>query len=38
MQLDNKTFQQWSRHRTPANPWREGVDNLGTHVPLADVR
>ena len=25
-------FQQWSRHRTPANPWRIGIDNLGTHL------
>jgi hypothetical protein len=37
IQLDSKTFQQWSRHRTPANPWREGIDNLETHLPLADV-
>lgn len=35
--LDGKKFQQWSRHRTGANPWREGIDNLGTHLPLADV-
>lgn len=34
--LDGKTYQQWSRHRTQANPWRADVDNLGTHVPLAD--
>jgi hypothetical protein len=35
--LDGKQFQQWSRHRTAANPWRDGVDNLSTHLPLADV-
>src|SRR6266404_1805585 len=26
--FDSKTWQRWSRHRTPANPWRPGVDNL----------
>ena len=35
--LENKEFQQWSRHRTSTNPWREGIDNLSTHVPLADA-
>jgi len=25
-------FQQWSRHRTGANPWRSGLDNVGTHL------
>lgn len=34
--LDGKSYQQWSRHRTSANPWRPEVDNLSTHVPLAD--
>jgi hypothetical protein len=37
MQLDNKIFQQWSRHRTSINPWRVGIDNLSTHIPLADA-
>ena len=37
MNIDGKEFQRWSRHRSGANPWRPGVDNLGTHVPLADV-
>jgi hypothetical protein len=37
MQLDGKMFQQWSRHRTSQNPWREGIDNLSTHIPLADA-
>ncbi len=32
--IDNKIFQRWSRHRTPQNPWREGIDNLGTHMSL----
>jgi hypothetical protein len=34
--LDGKTFQQWSRHRTGTNPWRADIDNLSTHIPLAD--
>lgn len=34
--LDGKIFQQWSRHRTGANPWRSGIDGINTHVPLAD--
>lgn len=32
--FDSKTWQRWSRHRTPANPWRPGVDNLATHFGL----
>lgn len=35
--IDGKTFQQWSRHRTEANPWRANVDNLSTHYPLAEA-
>ncbi|MBA2678825.1 MAG: hypothetical protein H0U76_10595, partial [Ktedonobacteraceae bacterium] len=23
-----ETWQQWSRHRTPANPWRPGEDDI----------
>lgn len=33
-QIDEKSFQRWSRHRTGQNPWREGIDNLGTHMSL----
>jgi hypothetical protein len=29
-------FQQWSRHRTPAHPWRPGIDDVSTHLSLAD--
>lgn len=36
LQLDGKTFQQWSRHRTPNNPWRPGIDNLSTHLAYID--
>ena len=32
--LDGKQFQRWSRHRTGANPWREGIDDLSTHMGL----
>jgi hypothetical protein len=34
--LDNRSFQRWSRHRTQANPWRPGLDNLGTHIELIE--
>ena len=32
LEIDGKQYQQWSRHRTPANPWRPGVDNVCTHL------
>lgn len=31
-----KPWQRWSRHRTPANPWRPGIDNLATHFVLVN--
>jgi hypothetical protein len=34
--LDGKQYQQWSRHRTPANPWRPGLDNVCTHLLQVD--
>ena len=34
--LENKQYQQWSRHRTSANPWRPGVDNICTHMIQVD--
>lgn len=34
--IDNKTYQQWSRHRTEANPWRPGLDNISTHFLQVD--
>ncbi len=34
--LDGRDFQRWSRHRTSANPWRPGVDDLATHILLVD--
>jgi len=35
--IDGQPYQQWSRHRTPANPWRPGVDNIGTHLLQVDT-
>jgi len=29
--FDGKEWQRWSRHRTAQNPWRPGLDNVGTH-------
>lgn len=34
--FDGVVWQRWSRHRTPANPWRPGIDNLATHFALVD--
>ena len=34
--FDGETWQRWSRHRTPLNPWRPGIDNLGTHFALIE--
>jgi hypothetical protein len=34
--IDGKKFQRWSRHRTPANPWRPGEDYIGTHMALVE--
>ena len=34
--FDGRAWQRWSRHRTPANPWRPGIDCLATHFGLVD--
>ena len=34
--FDGRIWQQWSRHRTQANPWRPGVDDVSTHLALVD--
>ena len=34
--FEDKDWQRWSRHRTPANPWRSGIDNLSTHFALVE--
>lgn len=35
-QFDGKPYQQWSRHRTPQNPWRPGLDSICTHLLQVD--
>jgi hypothetical protein len=30
------SWQCWSRHRTQANPWRPGIDDVATHLTLVD--
>jgi hypothetical protein len=35
--IDGRPYQQWSRHRTSANPWRPGVDNICTHLLQVDT-
>ena len=32
--ISGKQYQRWSRHRTAQNPWREGIDDLSTHLAL----
>lgn len=32
--IENKQYQQWSRHRTANNQWVPGEDNLATHISL----
>ena len=34
--IEGKPYQQWSRHRTPANPWRPGLDGVCTHLLQVD--
>jgi hypothetical protein len=34
--IRGETFQRWSRHRTSANPWRPGIDDVATHLTLVD--
>jgi hypothetical protein len=31
-----EVYQRWSRHRTVANPWRPGIDDVSTHLTLVD--
>ena len=30
--IDGRTWQFWARHRSPANPWVVGEDDLGSHI------
>lgn len=32
--FDGRDWQQWSRHRTPQNPWAPGIDNIERHMML----
>ena len=32
--FDGREWQQWSRHRTPQNPWVPGIDNIERHMLL----
>ena len=34
--IANEVWQRWSRHRTNANPWRVGVDDIASHLVLVD--
>lgn len=34
--FEGKSWQGWSRHRTENSPWRQGIDNVGTHLMLVD--
>jgi Prokaryotic E2 family E/Multiubiquitin len=34
--IQQKSWQRWSRHRTAQNPWRPGVDDVGSHLALVD--
>jgi len=33
-EFDGKSWQRWSRHRTGENPWRPGIDDVGSHLAL----
>jgi hypothetical protein len=34
--INGRSFQRWSRHRTPQNPWIAGQDSLATHLMLIE--
>ena len=34
--IEQRVFQQWSRHRTGENPWRLGIDQVSTHLGLVE--
>jgi hypothetical protein len=34
--ISGETYQRWSRHRSAANPWRPGIDDVSTHLTLVD--
>jgi hypothetical protein len=36
MTIAGDVWQRWSRHRTPRNPWRPGIDDVASHLSLVD--
>lgn len=34
--IEGHRWQRWSRHRTPQNPWRPGIDDVAAHLLLVD--
>lgn len=36
MTIGPETFQRWSRHRTPQNPWRPDEDNVYSQIVLVE--
>lgn len=34
--IQGRFYQGWSRHRTPENPWRVGLDGVATHLGLVE--
>jgi hypothetical protein len=34
--VDGKDYQRWSRHRSEANPWKPGQDDLFSHITLIE--
>ena len=34
--IQQQRWQRWSRHRTPQNPWRPGIDDISSHLALVD--
>jgi hypothetical protein len=34
--IDGRTFQQWSRHYSPQNQWRIGLDDISSHLSAAE--
>ncbi len=36
MNIEGKSFQRWSRHRTQVNPWRSDLDDISAHMSLVE--
>jgi hypothetical protein len=34
LSIDDKNYQQWSRHRKPNAPWKPGEDDISTHLTM----